>query len=577
MPRADDERALTLAFTRHGRRSRWKDAPEYLLRSLPGHAAAAGLVDDLLCDDAYLLHADLRRLIQVADGAGSAPGRRRAQLLRLTPRAIAAGPADRAALFSVTEALDDLGTSYRDGGWQAPTGPCGPRSSPAASAPPWKAIRAGSTACARSRGREGAAGQRRHRRHGADLGPPDRRAAHRPGRPPGRGQWRVPGHRGRKGAAGQRRRRRHGADLGPADRPAAHHAGRPTGASSGRSARSPWPGRSCWPAPATTARCGSGTPRPASSAPSWKVTRAASGRCARSPSPGRSCWPAPAATAPCGSGTPRPASSAPPWKATSVRSTACARSPSPGRNCWPAPAATGRCGSGTPRPASSAPSWKATRTASGRCARSPSPGRNCWPAPAATARCGSGTPRPASSAPPWKATRTGSLPCARSPSPGRSCWPAAGTAARCGSGTPKPASSAPPWKATRAASTLCARSPWPGRSCWPAPAATARCGSGTPRPASSAPRWKATRTASGRCARSPWPGRQLLASAGSDGTVRIWDPETGQQRAMLEGHRGGVRAVCPVTVAGKAAAGQRRQLTDGADLGPRDRPAAQPC
>jgi WD40 repeat protein/DNA-binding SARP family transcriptional activator len=120
MARADDERALTLAFTRHGRRSGWKDAPEYLLRSLPGHAQAAGLVDDLLCDDAYLLRADLRRLIQAADGAGSAPGRRRAQLLRLTPRAITAGPADRAALLSVTEALDDLGTSYRDGGWHAP-------------------------------------------------------------------------------------------------------------------------------------------------------------------------------------------------------------------------------------------------------------------------------------------------------------------------------------------------------------------------------------------------------------------------------------------------------------------------
>ena len=118
--RADDERAITLAFTRHGRHGRWKDAPEYLLRSLPGHAQAAGLADDLLCDNAYLLHADLRRLVQAADGAGSAAGRRRAQLLRLTPRAITAGPADRAALFSVTEALDDLGTSYRDGGWQAP-------------------------------------------------------------------------------------------------------------------------------------------------------------------------------------------------------------------------------------------------------------------------------------------------------------------------------------------------------------------------------------------------------------------------------------------------------------------------
>jgi WD40 repeat protein len=120
MPRADDERALTLAFTGHGRRGRWKDAPEYLLRSLPAHAAAAGLVDDLLGDDAYLLHADLRRLIRVADDADSRQGRRRAQLLRLTPRAVTASPADRAAFFSVTEALDDLGAGYRDGGWQAP-------------------------------------------------------------------------------------------------------------------------------------------------------------------------------------------------------------------------------------------------------------------------------------------------------------------------------------------------------------------------------------------------------------------------------------------------------------------------
>ena len=120
MPRADDERALTLAFTRHGRRSGWKDSPEYLLRSLPAHAAAVGLVDDLLGDDAYLLHADLRRLIRVADDTDSEQGRRRAQLLRLTPRAVTAGPADRAAFFSVTEALDDLGASYRDGDWQAP-------------------------------------------------------------------------------------------------------------------------------------------------------------------------------------------------------------------------------------------------------------------------------------------------------------------------------------------------------------------------------------------------------------------------------------------------------------------------
>ena len=120
MPPAYDERALTLAFVRHGRLSKWQDAPGYLLRSLPGHADAAGQVDELLGDDAYLLHADLRRLMQVADGAFSAQGRRRARLLHLTPRAITASPKERAAYFSVTEALENLGASYRNGDWDAP-------------------------------------------------------------------------------------------------------------------------------------------------------------------------------------------------------------------------------------------------------------------------------------------------------------------------------------------------------------------------------------------------------------------------------------------------------------------------
>ena len=118
-PRADDERALTLAFAAYGQTSGWEDAPGYLLRSLPSHARAAGLTDDLISDDAYLLHADLRRLLQVAASSNSAVGHRRSQLLRLTPRAVTAGPRERAALFSVTEALDDLGTSYRGGDWGA--------------------------------------------------------------------------------------------------------------------------------------------------------------------------------------------------------------------------------------------------------------------------------------------------------------------------------------------------------------------------------------------------------------------------------------------------------------------------
>ncbi len=42
-----------------------------------------------------------------------------------------------------------------------------------------------------------------------------------------------------------------------------------------------------------------------------------------------------------------------------------------------------------------------------------------------------------------------------------------------------------------------------------------------------------------------------LASGGSDRTVRIWDPQTGRQRTILEGHQGRVYTLCPVTVTGQ--------------------------
>jgi WD40 repeat protein len=112
-PRRDDERALTVAFTGYGRRRGWAGVPEYLYRSLPGHAAAAGLIDDLLTDDDYLLHADLRRLVLAAGQAASPAARRRVQLLALTPEAIAGDADERAALFSVTQALEGSEPGYR--------------------------------------------------------------------------------------------------------------------------------------------------------------------------------------------------------------------------------------------------------------------------------------------------------------------------------------------------------------------------------------------------------------------------------------------------------------------------------
>ena len=103
-----DEQLLTRDFLVLGRDRGWSSAPAYLLRSLAGHAGRAGLSDDLLADHGYLLHADLLRLIPAAAEASTPAGREQAQLLRLTPQAVAASPAERAAMLNVTQALQGL-------------------------------------------------------------------------------------------------------------------------------------------------------------------------------------------------------------------------------------------------------------------------------------------------------------------------------------------------------------------------------------------------------------------------------------------------------------------------------------
>ncbi|MCG5471441.1 WD40 repeat domain-containing protein [Micromonospora sp. LAH09] len=105
---AEDERRLFQGWSAIGRESNWATAPDYLLRSLPGHAARAGCVDDVLADDDYLLHARLDRLLRVTGLAQSTAARARTHLLQRTPAAIGAAPAERAALFSVVDKLDGL-------------------------------------------------------------------------------------------------------------------------------------------------------------------------------------------------------------------------------------------------------------------------------------------------------------------------------------------------------------------------------------------------------------------------------------------------------------------------------------
>lgn len=111
--RVAEERAIAGRLTALGRELGWHRAPAYLLRALPGHAARGAAVDALLREDEYPLYADLRRLILASAQTRSAAGQRRADLLRRTPRAITADPQARAALFSVTEAQEKLGDTYR--------------------------------------------------------------------------------------------------------------------------------------------------------------------------------------------------------------------------------------------------------------------------------------------------------------------------------------------------------------------------------------------------------------------------------------------------------------------------------
>lgn len=61
--RKEIEQRWTSELLDYGRFTGWSSSPPYLLQSLPGHARRAEMIDSLLNEDEYILHADLARLL----------------------------------------------------------------------------------------------------------------------------------------------------------------------------------------------------------------------------------------------------------------------------------------------------------------------------------------------------------------------------------------------------------------------------------------------------------------------------------------------------------------------------------
>ncbi len=201
---AADEAVIARVLMASGRELGWTQAPAYVLRSLPGHAARAGLVEDLLDDGEYLLYADLTRLLLAAHGTAT-PGQR-LRLLTLTPEAVRADPPTRASLLSVTNALESVGAHLPTiahqlycAGWA--------RASRRTELSSLEGHTGGvSAVCALEVGGRALLASGSKRRHRAAVGPRQRPGRVQLGGPHRRGQRRVrPGGR-RPGPAGLRER-----------------------------------------------------------------------------------------------------------------------------------------------------------------------------------------------------------------------------------------------------------------------------------------------------------------------------------------------------------------------------------
>jgi len=80
--RAESESSLTDAFVQIGTAKGWEQAPQYLWRSLPGHAARGGAVETLLAELEFLVVAEPERLLPVLSQASTEESALRATIYR---------------------------------------------------------------------------------------------------------------------------------------------------------------------------------------------------------------------------------------------------------------------------------------------------------------------------------------------------------------------------------------------------------------------------------------------------------------------------------------------------------------